>query len=178
MGKPDKTQSDVLEVLRGVVDSVKAGTVFGTPVSYKGLTVLPVARIAGGGGGGRGEDANGRGPEGSGGGIGLSARPVGVYVIKDDEVTWSPAVDVTKVVLGGQIVGIVALLTLRTLFKILRDRRQPAPEQMARRQMSRRQKARKRESRKRESREQESREQESREPVEQEPGVPEPTMTV
>lgn len=178
MGKPDKTQSDVLEVLRGVVDSVKAGTVFGTPVSYKGLTVLPVARIAGGGGGGRGEDANGRGAEGSGGGIGLSARPVGVYVIKDDEVTWSPAVDVTKVVLGGQIVGIVALLTLRTLFKILRDRRQPAPEQMARRQMSRRQKARKRESRKRESREQESREQESREPVEQEPGVPEPTMTV
>jgi len=178
MGKPDKTQSDVLEVLRGVVDSVKAGTVFGTPVSYKGLTVLPVARIAGGGGGGRGEDANGRGAEGSGGGIGLSARPVGVYVIKDDEVTWSPAVDVTKVVLGGQIVGIVALLTLRTLFKILRDRRQPAPEQMARRQMSRRQKARKRESRKREAREQESREQESREPVEQEPGVPEPTMTV
>jgi len=178
MGKPDKTQSDVLEVLRGVVDSVKAGTVFGTPVSYKGLTVLPVARIAGGGGGGRGEDANGRGAEGSGGGIGLSARPVGVYVIKDDEVTWSPAVDVTKVVLGGQIVGIVALLTLRTLFKILRDRRQPAPEQMARRQMSRRQKARKRESRKRESREQESREQESREPVEQKPGVPEPTMTV
>ena len=183
MGKPDKTQSDVLEVLRGVVDSVKAGTVFGTPVSYKGLTVLPVARIAGGGGGGRGEDANGRGAEGSGGGIGLSARPVGVYVIKDDEVTWSPAVDVTKVVLGGQIVGIVALLTLRTLFKILRDRRQPAPEQMARRQMSRRQKARKRESRKRESREQESREQESREPVEQgtlepEPAVPEPTMTV
>jgi len=178
MGKPDKTQSDVLEVLRGVVDSVKAGTVFGTPVSYKGLTVLPVARIAGGGGGGRGEDANGRGAEGSGGGIGLSARPVGVYVIKDDEVTWSPAVDVTKVVLGGQIVGIVALLTLRTLFKILRDRRQPAPEQMARRQMSRRQKARKRESRK-----QESREQESREPVEQgtlepEPAVPEPTMTV
>ena len=178
MGKPDKTQSDVLEVLRGVVDSVKAGTVFGTPVSYKGLTVLPVARIAGGGGGGRGEDANGRRAEGSGGGIGLSARPVGVYVIKGDEVTWSPAVDVTKVVLGGQIVGIVALLTLRTLFKILRDRRQPAPEQMARRQMSRRQKARKRESRKRESREQESREPVEQGTLEPEPAVPEPTMTV
>ncbi|MEV6269658.1 spore germination protein GerW family protein [Kribbella sp. NPDC051936] len=158
MGKPDKTQSDVLEVLRGVVDSVKAGTVFGAPVSYKGLTVLPVARIAGGGGGGRGEDANGRGAEGSGGGIGLSARPVGVYVIKDDEVTWSPAVDVTKVVLGGQIVGIVALLTLRTLFKILRDRRQRAPEQ--------------------EPRKQESRESREREPLEPEPAVPQPTMTV
>ncbi|MGW5195142.1 spore germination protein GerW family protein [Kribbella sp. NPDC004138] len=168
MGKPDKTQSDVLEVLRGVVDSVKAGTVFGTPVSYKGLTVLPVARIAGGGGGGRGEDANGRGAEGSGGGIGLSARPVGVYVIKDDEVTWSPAVDVTKVVLGGQIVGIVALLTLRTLFKILRDRRQRAPEREPRKQ----------ESRKRESRKQESRESREQQPLEPEPAVPEPTMTV
>jgi uncharacterized spore protein YtfJ len=133
MGKPDKTQSDVLEVLRGVVDSVRAGTVFGTPVSHKGLTVLPVARITGGGGGGRGDDANGRGAEGSGGGLGLSARPVGVYVIGNDKVTWSPAVDVTKVILGGQIVGIVALLTLRTLFKIFRDRRQQAlatqPEQ-------------------------------------------------
>lgn len=123
MGKPDRNQADVLDVLRGVVDSVKAATVFGTPVVRKGLTVLPVARIAGGGGGGRGDDANGRGAEGSGGGIGLSARPVGVYVIDGEKVTWSPAVDVTKVVLGGQIVGIVALLTLRSLLKIFRDRR-------------------------------------------------------
>jgi uncharacterized spore protein YtfJ len=129
MGKPDKTQPDVYEVLRGVVDSVRAGTVFGTPVSHNGLTVLPVAKIAGGGGGGRGDDANGRGAEGSGGGLGLTARPVGVYVIDGEKVTWSPAVDVTKVILGGQIVGIVALLTLRTLFKIFRDRQRRRPQE-------------------------------------------------
>jgi uncharacterized spore protein YtfJ len=132
MAKPDETRGEVLEVLRGVIDGVKAGTVFGTPVSRNGLTVLPVARIAGGGGGGRGDGSNGRGADGSGGGLGLSARPVGVYVIRDDGVTWSPAVDVTKVILGGQLVGMVALFTLRTLFKMIRDRRtraqQPSPD--------------------------------------------------
>ncbi|MEU8221232.1 spore germination protein GerW family protein [Kribbella sp. NPDC048915] len=121
MGKPGK-QADVLEVVREIVDGARAGTVFGAPVSHKRLTVLPVARFTGGGGGGRGDD-NGRGAEGSGGGLGLSARPVGVYVIDDEKVTWSPAVDVTKVILGGQLVGIVALLTFRTFLKMLRDRR-------------------------------------------------------
>ncbi|NUR98134.1 MAG: hypothetical protein HOV67_23130 [Kribbellaceae bacterium] len=121
MAKRDETPQDVLDVLRGVADGVKAGTVFGAPVSHNGLTVLPVARISGGGGGGRGDEAA---AQGSGGGLGLSARPVGVYVIGNDKVTWSPAVDVTRVILGGQLVGIVALLTLRTLFKVIRDRRQ------------------------------------------------------
>lgn len=120
MAKRDETQQDVVDVLRGVADGVKAGTVFGTPVSHDGLTVLPVARIGGGGGGGRGDDGAG---QGSGGGLGLSARPVGVYVIGNGKVTWSPAVDVTRVILGGQLVGMVALLTLRTLFKMIRDRR-------------------------------------------------------
>lgn len=124
MAKPDGTQSDVLEVLRGIVDGVKAGTVFGAPVSHDGMTILPVARITGGGGGGRGDGSNGRGADGSGGGLGLSARPVGVYVIGDGKVTWSPAVDVTRVILGGQLVGVVALLTLRTLFKIFRARQE------------------------------------------------------
>ncbi|MGW7680151.1 spore germination protein GerW family protein [Kribbella sp. NPDC054772] len=128
MGKPDK---DVVDVLRGVTDGARAGTVFGTPVSHDGFTLLPVARVTGGGGAGRGEGITGPGSDGSGsgGGFGLSARPVGVYVISDREVTWSPAVDVTKVILGGQLVGLVALLTLRTLFKLLRNRRakQTAP---------------------------------------------------
>lgn len=117
----------VLEILQGVIDGVKAGTVFGQPIEKDGVTVLPVARISGGGGGGRGQDAGGRESEGAGGGLGLSARPVGVYVIREGKVTWSPAVDVTRVILGGQLVGVVALLTLRALFKIIRGR-------MARRQ--------------------------------------------
>ena len=122
MAKPDETQAGVLEVLRGMVDGVKAGTVFGTPISQDGITVVPVARISGGGGGGRDKGAGGRESDGAGGGFGLSARPVGVYVIRDGKVTWSPAVDVTRVILGGQLVGVVALLTLRVLFKMVRDR--------------------------------------------------------
>ena len=117
----------VLEILQGVIDGVRAGTVFGQPIEKDGVTVLPVARISGGGGGGKGQDAGGREAEGAGGGLGLSARPVGVYVIRDGKVSWSPAVDVTRVILGGQLVGVVALLTLRALFKIIRGR-------MARRQ--------------------------------------------
>ena len=109
----------VLEILQGVIDGVRAGTVFGQPIEKDGVTVLPVARISGGGGGGKGQDAGGREAEGAGGGLGLSARPVGVYVIRDGKVSWSPAVDVTRVILGGQLVGVVALLTLRALFKIL-----------------------------------------------------------
>ena len=96
----------VLEILQGVIDGVKAGTVFGQPIEKDGVTVLPVARISGGGGGGKGQDAGGREAEGAGGGLGLSARPVGVYVIRDGKVSWSPAVDVTRVILGGQLVGV------------------------------------------------------------------------
>ena len=64
--------------------------------------------------------AQGSGPRarsGSGGGVGfgVTARPVGVYVVKDGEVTWQPSIDVMRIVLGGQIVAVVALLTLRRL---------------------------------------------------------------
>ena len=62
---------DVLEILQGVIDGVKAGTVFGQPIEKDGVTVLPVARISGGGGGGKGQDAGGREAEGAGGGLGL-----------------------------------------------------------------------------------------------------------
>ena len=45
------------------------------------------------------------------GGFGLMARPVGAYVIKPDgEVSWKPAIDVQRMVLGWQIVsGLVVL---------------------------------------------------------------------
>ena len=122
MAKPEETQTDVLSILRGVVDGVKAGTVFGTPISQNGVTVLPVARISGGGGGGggTGRDTGGQENDGAGGGLGLSARPVGVYVIRGDKVTWTPAIDATKVILGAQLLGLVALLTVRAIFKARR----------------------------------------------------------
>jgi hypothetical protein len=62
------------------------------------------------------DGAQGRG---SGGGFGLAARPVGAFVIKDGAVTWRPTIDVNKIVLGGQMVAVVALLTARTILKRL-----------------------------------------------------------
>ena len=46
-------------------------------------------------------------------------RPFGrTFLIKGDEVTWWPAVDLNKVVLGAQIVAIVALFTIRAIVKV------------------------------------------------------------
>jgi hypothetical protein len=42
---------------------------------------------------------------------------VGAFFLKDGKVSWRPAVDVNKIVLGGQVVAIVALLTIRAIVK-------------------------------------------------------------
>jgi uncharacterized spore protein YtfJ len=109
----------ILETIRDVVDGATAGKVFGSPIVHNGLTVLPVAKVSGGGGGGggTGPEAHGHETGGSGGGMGLSARPAGVYVIKGDNVSWRPAVDVNRVILGGQLVAVVALLVVRAIIK-------------------------------------------------------------
>ena len=111
--------TDVLETVRDAVGRAGAGAVFGEPVSHDGIVVLPVARISGGGGGGEGEggpaqretgpkpDAMGRG---NGGGFGVSARPVGAFVIRNGAVSWRPAVDVNRVLLGAEVLAVVALL--------------------------------------------------------------------
>lgn len=60
---------------------------------------------------------------GWGGGGGLTARPVGAFLIKGDEVTWRPAVDVDRMILVGQIVGAIAVLTLGATLRALIRRR-------------------------------------------------------
>lgn len=47
----------------------------------------------------------------------MTARPVGMYLIRGDEVTWRPAVDVNRVVLGGQVVAVIALLVIRSILR-------------------------------------------------------------
>ena len=114
----------VLERLNAVKDTMTVSRVFGDAYEHDGVTVIPVASVRGGGGGGGGEgegtSADEPGPtgSGSGGGVGFGvvARPVGVYVVKDGEVSWQPSIDVMRLVLGGQIVAVVALLTIRKLF--------------------------------------------------------------
>jgi len=98
--------------------------VFGEPIRSEGMLVIPVAKVFGGGGGGSGSDKDNE-RDGEGGGFGMRATPVGVFVVKDGKVSWQPAMDLNKVILGGQLVGIVALLTLRSIVRMLRARKAP-----------------------------------------------------
>ncbi|SRR6266508_955814 len=107
---------EIQDILGQARDTLTVKRVFGEPYEKNGVTVIPTARVQGGAGGGGGEDAAGQG-KGSGGGFGLMARPMGVFVIRGDEVAWRPAVDINRIVLGAQVVAVVAMLTIRAIVK-------------------------------------------------------------
>jgi uncharacterized spore protein YtfJ len=107
---------EVQEVLAQARDSLTVKRVFGEPYEKDGVTIIPAARVQGGAGAGGGEDPQGQG-KGSGSGFGVTARPVGAYVLREGELSWRPAVDVNRIILGGQAVVIVALLTIRAIIK-------------------------------------------------------------
>jgi uncharacterized spore protein YtfJ len=115
---------DVEQLLGRAGDTLTVKRVFGEAVEKDGITVIPVAAVRGGGGGGGGSSTEGEG--GSGGGFGITARPVGAFVIKDGEVNWRPAYDATRVALVGELVAVVALLTLRSVAKSRARRRRRA----------------------------------------------------
>ena len=94
-------------VLTGAQDALTARRVFGDPIQADGVTLVPAAIVSGGGGGGA------RGAADGGVGFGLKARPAGMFVVRNGDVSWRPAVDVNRVVLGAQLVAITALLVLR-----------------------------------------------------------------
>ncbi|MBF5045705.1 hypothetical protein FGE12_25080 [Aggregicoccus sp. 17bor-14] len=84
--------------------SLGAQRVFGAPVEREGTLILPVASVRGGGGGGSGPAAGGQASsQGAGGGFGLSAKPAGVFVVREGRVSWRPAVDANRVLLGVQL---------------------------------------------------------------------------
>jgi uncharacterized spore protein YtfJ len=93
--------------------------VFGEPFEKDGLTVIPVAAIrgGGGGGGGQGNSPDGELGTGFGSGFGVSARPVGAYVVGNGRVEWHEATDRTRLLLGWQTVTLIALFALRSMFK-------------------------------------------------------------
>jgi hypothetical protein len=53
----------------------------------------------------------------------MRAVPAGAYVIRNGEVSWQPAVDVTRIALGGQVVAVVLLLVVRSALRRRRRRR-------------------------------------------------------
>ena len=92
---------------------------FGEPIARDGVTLVPVARVVGGTGFGGGDgtidagaDDPSRSGSGGGGGLGVSVTPVGVYVVRGADVRWEPAFDLSRVVLGGQVLGAIAILAL------------------------------------------------------------------
>lgn len=99
------------QILSGAQDAMSARRVFGDPIQADGITVIPVAAVGGGGGGG------GRSAEEGGVGFGLSARAAGVFVVRNGDARWRPAVDVNRVILGGQIVAITAILTFGPILR-------------------------------------------------------------
>ena len=97
----------VKETIDAARDSMSARRVYGDPYERNGIAVIPAAAVQGGGGAGemeRSEQSDG------GGGFGLMARPVGAYVIRNDDVRWQPALDVNRLILGWQLIAFAALL--------------------------------------------------------------------
>lgn len=117
---------DVREVVEQAREAMTSRRVFSEPYERGGVTVILASRLQGGGGGGAGQEGSASeraGQTGWGGGFGISASPVGAYVIRGDEVTWVPAFDLNKVIAGGQLVAVIALLTLRRLIRARSRRR-------------------------------------------------------
>ncbi len=98
-------------ILEHVEEAMSPRRVFGDPVTLDGLTVLPVATVSGGGGGGqRGESGHDRGV-----GFGLGAKPAGVFVVRDNDVAWRPALNLNRIALGAEVLAFAGILTVGSI---------------------------------------------------------------
>jgi uncharacterized spore protein YtfJ len=116
----EQSGTAVLDSIKGARDAISVRRVFGDAYELDGVTLIPVARVAGGGGGGGGEGQGKDAETGSGfgTGFGLQARPVGVYEVHDGTVEWKPTIDVSFLVRGGQVLaGIVAVCVTLVLLR-------------------------------------------------------------
>jgi len=121
---------DVKDLLNRATENISVSRAFGSAYEKDGVLVIPVALVVGGGGGGEGPANSANGPHddqatgshdisdgdhqngpatGSGGGFGGVVVPVGAYVIKDEQVRWVPAVNVTVIVIA--VLCAIRLLT-------------------------------------------------------------------
>ncbi len=125
------------ELLDRMAENISVRRSFGAAYEREGLLIIPVALVAGGGGGGEGpikppatghtraieaaESAKGAPPDsqpltGTGGGFGGLVLPVGVYVVKGDQVRWIPAFDAT-------LIALASLSVVRVLLSLLKNGR-------------------------------------------------------
>jgi uncharacterized spore protein YtfJ len=100
---------DIETLISEAREAMTARRVFGEPYEREGVTIIPAASVRGGSGGASGRSEKG---EGGSGGFGLAARPVGAWVITDEGASWKPSPDVNRLALGGQVVGLVAVIFL------------------------------------------------------------------
>ena len=96
---------NIEETIAKARDTITVKRVYGGPYERDGVTVIPAAAVTGGAGGGSGEDQ--QGSTGGGTGFGISARPVGAYVIDNGNVRWEPAVDVARIVAQTMVAATV-----------------------------------------------------------------------
>ncbi len=100
------------DALDSIVPDAAAAQVYGqTYETVDGVTIVPVARVRGKSKAGDAE-------------LRLSAWPVGVFVVKDGQASWVPAVDKTRIMAIGALTGLVSA-TLATLAMV---RRPPWPD--------------------------------------------------
>ena len=90
-----------------VLDQASAQRVFGERIELDGVTIIPVAAV-------RRCKCSPSGEENGKGGSLSSFRPVGLVVIRDGEVEWKPAVDLSRLALiAAATFGLLALLRRR-----------------------------------------------------------------
>ena len=106
---------NVTDVLTQARDSITVQRVFGEPIDHGHVTVVPVARVGRWRWRGQRRRARRRARASA---TAWVPRLPGSTCIDDDHVKWQPAVDVNRVILGGQIVAIVLLLTIRALARM------------------------------------------------------------
>jgi hypothetical protein len=94
------------ELLPQFADRLNAKRVYSEPYQQDGVTIITAAALRGGGG--IREDT----PDRERGGMGLVARPVGAYVIRNGRVVWKPAFDLSRIALRGQLLVLTGLLVL------------------------------------------------------------------
>jgi uncharacterized spore protein YtfJ len=63
------------------------------------------------------------GGDAEGAGFAARVKPLGVYVVHEDGVTWRPALDLNRVILGGQALGAISVVALSFAVAFGRRRR-------------------------------------------------------